>query len=249
MATHCASSNSRVCQHLMAALDGIRQTGVLVTVDGCDLTDRRMHLRLYSPAVQAIAPNLLANYRSPFDGRAGADLPVVWGGFLITNSETGCGAFTIAPRLMVQVCRNGLVIDHAALRRTHLGARHTEDGVIAWSEDTNTKTLDLITARTRDAVAAYLNPDFVTRMLIELETDAATPITDPDTTIKHLAQKLRYSETEQRSLLTHFIAGGDLSAGGIMHAITSLAQTLPDADTAHDLETSAVHAMRIVATL
>jgi hypothetical protein len=96
----------------MAALDGIRQTGVPVTVDGCDVTDRRMHLRLYSPAVQAMAPHLLANYRSPFDGRAGADLPVVWGGFLITNSETGCGAFTITPRLMVQVCRNGLVIDH-----------------------------------------------------------------------------------------------------------------------------------------
>ena len=232
---------------LMAALDGIRQTGVPVTVDGCDLTDRRMHLRLFSPAVQAMAPHLLANYRSPFDGRAGADLPVVWAGFLITNSETGCGAFTIAPRLLVQVCRNGLVIDHAALRRTHLGARHADDGVIAWSDDTNTKTLDLITARTRDAVASYLNPDFITRTLIEFESDAATPITDPDTTIKHLAQKLRYSETEQRALLTHFIAGGDLSAGGIMHAITSLAQTLPDADDAHDLETTAIHAMRIAA--
>ena len=234
---------------LMAALDGIRLSGVAVTVDGCDLTDRRMHLRIYSPQVQAMAPHLLANYRSPFDGRRGADLPVVWGGFLISNSETGCGAFTIAPRLLVQVCRNGLVIEQSALRRTHLGARHAEDGVIAWSEETNAKTLDLITSRTRDAVTAYLDTDFVTRMLRELEADANRPITDPDTTIKLVAQRLRYSDDQQRSILAHFIAGADLSAGGVMHAVTSVAQTLPDGDAAHDLETSAVPAMRLAATL
>jgi hypothetical protein len=234
---------------LMAALDGIRQAGAPVQVDGCDLTDRRMHLRLYSPQIQAMAPALLANYRSPFDGRHGADLPVIWGGFLISNSETGCGAFTIAPRLMVQVCRNGLVIDHSALRRTHLGARHTDDGVIAWSDDTNTKTLDLITARTRDAVTTYLNPDFVTRAVRELETTATTPVTDPDTTIKHVAQRLRYTDEQQRSLLAHFITGADLSAGGIMNAVTSLAQTLPDADAAHDLEATAIQAMHIAATI
>jgi hypothetical protein len=234
---------------LMAALDGIRQSGAQVQVDGCDLTDRRMHLRLYSPQIQALAPDLLGAYRSPFDGRYGADLPVIWGGFAISNSETGCGAFTIAPRLMVQVCRNGLVIDHSALRRTHLGARNTDDGVIAWSEDTNTKTLELITARTRDAVASYLDRDFVTRAVRDLETAAAVPVADPDTTIKHVAQRLRYTEDQQRGLLAHFITGADLSAGGVMHAVTSLAQTLPDADAAHDLETTAVQAMHIAARI
>jgi hypothetical protein len=232
---------------LMAALDGIRASGAPVQVDACDLTDRRMHLRLYSPQVQALAPSLLGNYRSPFDGRAGAELPVVWGGFLISNSETGCGAFTIAPRLVVQVCRNGMVIDHAALRRTHLGARHVDDGVIAWSAETNAKTLELVTARTRDAVAAYLDTEFVTRAVRELEATAVAPVADPDTTIKLVAQRLRYTDEQQRSLLAHFIAGADLSAGGVLHAVTSLAQTVVDADAAYDLEATAVQAMRIAA--
>ena len=232
---------------LMAVLDGVRRSGAQVQVDGCDLTERRMHVRLYAPQVRALAPQLLGSYRSPFDGRPGADLPVVWAGFVISNSETGCGAFTIAPRLVVEVCRNGMVIDHAGLRRTHLGARHSDDGVVAWSQETTSKTLDLIASRTRDAVAAYLDADFVTRTVRALEAVAATPVSDPDITIKQLGQRLRYTEEQQRGLLAHFIAGADLSAGGILHAVTSLAQTLPDADAAYELEATAVHAMRIAA--
>ena len=234
---------------LMAALDGIRRSGIQVQVDGCDLTDRRMFVRVYSPEVQAMAPQLLGNYRSPFDGRAGADLPAVWGGFLITNSETGCGAFTITPRLVVQVCRNGMVMNQNALRRTHLGGRHADDGVIEWSDETNTKTLELITARSRDAVAAYLDTDYVTRMVRELEAVAGKPVTDPDTTIKVVAQRLRLSDDAQRDILAHFIRGADLSAGGVMHAVTSVAQTLTDADAAHDMETTAVQAMHIAAAI
>ena len=57
----------------MAALDGIRGSGVPVVIDGADLSERRMSIRVYSPAVHAMAPQLLAGYRSPFDGRPGAE--------------------------------------------------------------------------------------------------------------------------------------------------------------------------------
>ncbi|HXL92218.1 MAG TPA: DUF932 domain-containing protein [Streptosporangiaceae bacterium] len=235
---------------LMAALDGIRDSGVPVVIDGADLSERRMSVRVHSPDVQAMAPQLLAGYRSPFDGRPGTELPVVWGGFLISNSETGFGAFTIAPRLHVQVCSNGLVMTASALRRTHLGSRHDDsDGVVTWSEATTTKTLELITSRTRDAVAAYLDPGYVTRMIRDLETVSGKPVTDPDTTISIIAGKLRFTEDHQRSILAHFAAGGAMSAGGILHAITSVAQTLDDADAAHDLEAAAIPAMHLAASL
>ncbi|MEU7912281.1 hypothetical protein [Microbispora bryophytorum] len=39
----------------------------------------------------------------------------MFAGFVISNSETGCGAFTITPRLLVQVCRNGM--GHHGLKR------------------------------------------------------------------------------------------------------------------------------------
>jgi len=47
--------------------------------------------------------------------------------------------------------------------------------------------------------------------------------------------------------LTHFICGGDVTAGGVMHAVTSVAQTLPDADAAHEMESAALRALDIAA--
>lgn len=233
---------------LLAALSGIRDAGVRAEVTGCDLTDRRMYLRIVSPEVRVLAPRLLANYRSPFDGRRGADLPYVSGGFLISNSETGCGAFSLAPWIRVEVCRNGMTMQHNARRRAHLGSRLTDDdGVVEASAETQRRNLDLITSRTADAVRSFLNVDYVTRMVRELETDAGAPVDDPDATIKLVGQRLRYTEEQQAGILAHFIRGGDLSAGGIMHAVTSVAQTLADADAAHELEVTAVQAMRAAA--
>jgi hypothetical protein len=49
--------------------------------------------------------------------------------------------------------------------------------------------------------------------------------------------------------LAHFIRGGDLTAGGVLHAVTSTAQTLSDADAAHEMESQAVRALEIAAAL
>ena len=49
--------------------------------------------------------------------------------------------------------------------------------------------------------------------------------------------------------MAHFIRGGQLTAGGVMQAVTSIAQTLDDADTAHDLEAQALHVLDLAARL
>jgi hypothetical protein len=235
---------------LLAALDGIRASGAPVQVEGADISDRRFYLKIAAPTVRALAPGLLGNYRSPFNGRSGRDLPVVWAGFVITNSEVGCGAFSIMPRVVVEVCRNGAVITAHGMRRTHLGARHEDtEGMVSWSRATNAKMLDLITSRTTDAVASFLDPDYLQRMVRELEAAAGRPVTDPDTTIKTIAGKLRYSDDAAKAILAHFISGADPTAGGILHAVTSVAQTLPDADAAHELETTAIAAMQLAAAV
>jgi hypothetical protein len=233
---------------LIAALDGIRASGAPVQIEGADVTDRRMYLKVSAPSVRALAPGLLAGYRSPFNGQSGQDLPVVWAGFVITNSEVGCGAFSIMPRIVAEVCGNGAVITAHGMRRTHLGARHEDtEGMVAWSRATSTKMLDLIASRTTDAVTAFLDADYLQRMVRELEAAAGHPVTDPDATIKTVAAKLRYTDEQAGSILAHFIAGGALNAGGILHAVTSVAQTMPDADTAHDLEATAIQAMHLAA--
>jgi hypothetical protein len=233
---------------LMAALDGVRQSGAPVQVDGCDLTERRMYVRVVCEQVRALAPALLAGYRSPFTGAAGADNPVVFAGFVITNSETGCGAFSLTPRLVVQICRNGMTITRDAMRAVHLGER-LEEGVVAWSDNTRDRTLALITAKTTDAAAAFLDPGYVERALRQIEKDAGQPVTDPQETIRTVSQRLRFTDTQQADILNHFIHGGDVTAGGVMHAVTSVAQTLADADAAHEMESAALRALEVAAAL
>jgi hypothetical protein len=41
----------------------------------------------------------------------------------------------------------------------------------------------------------------------------------------------------------------DLTAGGVMHAVTSAAQIQDDADTAHEMESAALQALDLAATL
>jgi hypothetical protein len=50
-------------------------------------------------------------------------------------------------------------------------------------------------------------------------------------------------------ILDHFIKGGDLTAGGIMHAVTSAAQVQDDGDAAWDMENTALEALQLAAAL
>ena len=205
-----------------------------------------MYVRVVSDAVCALAPALLGDYRSPFTGAAGADNPVVFGGFVISNSETGCGAFTLTPRLVVQVCDNGMTITRDALRNVHLGGR-MDEGIIQWSNDTRQRNLDLVTGQARDAVRTFLDTVYVQRKITEITAAAGVRVSDPENAIKVVAQRLRFTDEQQRDILAHFIRGADLSAGGVMHAVTSVAQSVGDADAAYEMEAQALAAMQIAA--
>ena len=185
---------------LLAALDGVRAAGVPVQVDGCDLTERRMYVRVTCDQLKVLAPALLAGYRSPFTGAAGADNPVVFAGFVISNSETGCGAFTLTPRLVVQVCRNGLTITKDAIRAVHLGER-LDEGVVTWSGNTLDKTLALITARTTDAVTTFLDAGYANQVVRAITAQAGHPVTDPQDTVQVVSQRLRFTDAQQASIL------------------------------------------------
>jgi hypothetical protein len=103
---------------LLAVLDGIRTAGADVRVAKCDLTERRMYVQIASQSVAARAATLLDGYVSPFTGAPGTDNPLVFAGFVLANSETGHGSFSITPRLIAQVCSNGYTITKDAARPT-----------------------------------------------------------------------------------------------------------------------------------
>ncbi|MET8573003.1 DUF932 domain-containing protein [Streptomyces sp. NPDC004783] len=231
---------------LLAALDGVKQSGHPTRVTGCDLTDRRMYVRVESEAVAVQARELLRGYRSPFDGRSGDELPMISAGFVITNSEVGAGAYSITPRAVIQVCRNGLTMSKDVMRAVHLGGKQDE-GIISWSGQTQRKTLELITSKTTDAVRTFLSREYVEAKLSEMEDAAGKRLAEPTKTIEHVTKTLSIGAEAKDMILAHFVQGGQMTAGGVMNAVTSAAQTLTDADQAAALEALAVPALTAAA--
>jgi hypothetical protein len=232
---------------LMSVLQGIREAGAAVEVTSADLSESRMYVKVRSTEIAAQAPLLLGNYTSPFTGARGVDNPLVFAGFVISNSETGHGRFTITPQLTVEVCSNGMTLNKHALSEVHLGGR-LPAGVIAWQADTQRAALDVVIKQARDAVAAFLDRDFVACRLAEIERDAGVEVTNPAATLEHVGTTLRFPTEVQDTILSHFIRGGDTTSGGVLHAVTSAAQTLPDADAAYHLERHGLEAMNVAAT-
>lgn len=229
---------------LVAALDGVRQAGADVQIDGCDLTDRRMYVRVVAPQVRVFAWNLLKGYRSPFSGQSGADCPDVFAGFVLSNSEVGNGAWTVTPRMVIEVCNNGLTVTKDALRGVHLGSR-MDDGVIRWSEDTQRKQLGLVTARARDAVATFLDTDYMSEVIADLEEKAEMPLEKPQDDVTRICKRLQFDQETIDGVFSHFVKGGQGTAGGLMAAVTSYAQVIDDADTAFAVESSAMKVLEI----
>jgi hypothetical protein len=232
---------------LMAALDGIQQAGVPVDVDGCDLTDRRMYVRIKAPSVQILAPELLKGYRSPFSGETGADNPTVFAGFVLANSETGDGSFSVTPRLIVQVCSNGMTITKDAMRAIHLGGK-MDEGLISWSKDTVEKQLALVTARARDAVATFLDVDYMRKVVREMEEKAGKTIEDVEN-VRVIAKKLAFDQDQQDAIFNMFVKGGQFTAGGVMQAVTAAARSTKDADKAFDMEAQSLKALELAFAL
>lgn len=231
---------------LTATLDGVRQAGVEVQIEGCDLTDRRMYVRVSAPEVQALAPALLAGYRSPFTGETGTDNPTVFAGFLMSNSETGDGSWSITPRIIVQVCKNGMTIQKDAMRAIHLGGKMDEG--IRWTKDTIDKQLALVTAKTRDAVATFLDVDYMKKVVRDMEQMAGKPVQNVED-VKVIAKKLAFDQETQDSIFNMFVKGGQITAGGVMQAVTATARVTKDADKAADIEAASVKALELAFAL
>lgn len=209
----------------MAMLEGIVGAGVdpqTVDISGDITTHGRLRLRVTSPAIATNVADLLAEYRSPFNGKSAAELPMMWAGVEATNSETGGGAFNLTPRVVLQVCTNGMTQTKDVERSIHLGAR-LEEGVVQWSAETARRTLDLITSRARDAVATFLSVEYVESVANRLRAVADVPVS-PAVAVEVATAALSLSEGEQADLLALFGASGQRTAMGVGHAVTALAQ-------------------------
>jgi hypothetical protein len=172
--------------------------------------------------------------------------PVVWAGLVVSNSDVGVGARTIAPQIRIRLCRNGLTLLAEADRRIHLGSARQE-GVITWSAETQRKELELITAQTVDAVKLFLSQDYLGEQVAKIEALAGTEITTPEVTVTEVAKAAGFTKAEAAGILAHFLRGGTGTAGGVANAVSSYSQTIGSADRAAEMDHLAIRAMELAA--
>lgn len=223
---------------LRAAMSGMKAAGLgAENVTQCDLTARKMYVVVEVPQVRAAAASLLKDYVSPFSGNRGAENPIVHAGFVLTNSEVGDGTYSLYPRIVAEVCTNGMTIkkDVGALTQRHLGAR-LDDGLINYSTATHEANREVIRRMSEDTVRTFLTTGYLESVIRKLEEKAGEPVAKPEEAIKEVTRKLEIPALYD-DVLGHFIKGADLSRGGIMHAVTAAAQSTDlDADTAFRME-------------
>ena len=233
------SNSYKIVDHvetLRAAMRGMQAAGLGAgNIAQADLTNRRMYVTVVAPEIKALAPELLKGYRSPFTGQTGSDNPTVFAGFVLSNSETGHGSFSITPRLVVEVCTNGLTLKRDVVSARHLGAR-LDDGLIQYSNETRQANLQLITSQAADAVRTFLDVDYMRKVLDEMTEQAGHEVKEAEKAVKEVTQKIECPALYD-DVLAHFIKGGQLTRGGIVQAVTAAAQSADiDADTAFSME-------------
>lgn len=123
-----------------------------------------------------------------------------------------------------------------------------DEGLIQWSRDTVEKQLALVTARARDAVTTFLDAGYMQKVIRELESKAGKPIENVED-VKIIAKKLSFDQETQDAIFSMFVKGGQITAGGVMQAVTAAARNTQDADKAFEMEAQSMKALELAFAL
>lgn len=211
-----------------------------------DLSPDRFRLRIAVPQIAIAAPDLLGDYRTPWSMDPNAPVhalnpngaepaPLIFAGLEISNSETGQGTALIRPRAEVMICRNGLTRD-VAFKRTHVGSRQDNDGVVQWSSETNQALRQLIRSQTADAVRTFCSTEYLEEMANEMREAKGRPILDVQASVEVVRQRAELTDDEVGSVLACFTRSGDMTALGMGQAVTATAQLAVESDRQAELE-------------
>ncbi|MFT3815717.1 MAG: DUF932 domain-containing protein [Acidovorax sp.] len=191
--------------------------------ESVELTDTRMYLKVVVPP--------MAYTMEPGD--------IVQAGVAIANSEVGHGTLSVQQLLYRVECSNGLIVPDHTLRKTHIGrALGLEDNnVQVYQEETLQADDRAFFLKVRDVVQATVTEHTFKEAARKMQRTMGIKLTgDPVKSVEVLASRYDLNEAERSGVLRHLINGGQLSAYGLVNAVTHFSQEIPNYDRATEFE-------------
>lgn len=193
------------------------------TVASCELTERRMYIKVINPRITAEV--------STGD--------IVQAGVVISNSEVGMGSVQVAPLIYRLVCTNGMIAADDAIRKYHVGRANEQSESFGIYRDETIEADDrAFLMKLEDTVHAAVDQARFARLVEKLRetTEAKIEAVTVPKVVELTAKEYGMTQTEGEGILGHLIEGGDLSLYGLANAVTRQAQDEESYDRATELE-------------
>ena len=179
--------------------------------ESVELTETKMYIKVVTPGIQyEILPG-----------------DVVQAGVVITNSEVGHGTLAVQPLVYRLVCSNGLIASDRTLRKTHIGRtlQSEEELVTVFRDDTMAADDKAFFLKVRDVVEAAVSEATFRLIAQKMQKTLSIALTgDPVKSVEVLANRFTFNEVERAGVLRNLITEGDLSAYGLVNAVTHYSQ-------------------------
>ena len=191
--------------------------------ESMELTEARMYVKVVTPRIE-------------FEIQPG---DIVQAGVVISNSEIGHGSLSVQPLLYRLVCRNGLIALDRAMRKAHVGRLQeaSTEEITIFRDDTLAAEDKAFYLKVRDVLQAAVSQATFEQTAVKLRSTLGIKLTsDPVKAVEVLATRYLLNEQERSGVLRSLIAEADLSAYGLVNAVTGYAQEVDNYDRATELE-------------
>ena len=196
------------------------------TVASCELTERRLYLKVLNPRIETeIVPG-----------------DIVQSGILISNSETGLGSVSVMPLIYRLVCSNGMIANDFGKRKYHTGRMNESDyNFEIYRSETIMADDKAFIMKLQDIVRATSDKMQFEYMVSAMRKGTEAKITSADVpgVVELTAKTYGFHEKESKGILHHLIRGEELSLYGLANAVTRQAQDVECYDRSTELEITA----------
>lgn len=203
------------------ALPSLLKSGA--RIESCEVTEKKLYIK-------AVTERITLDIK-PGD--------TVQAGIVISNSEIGYGALSIEPLLFRLVCSNGLVVNQATMRRTHVGRGNKEfEGVTQFFKDETREADDrAFWLKVRDSLQAAFSEIGFEAIVNQFRAAQGDKIeADPIKVVEIAQKRFSLSDSERNGVLSNFLRENDMSRFGLVNAVTRHAQDIESYDRASEFE-------------